>query len=96
MKIRNGFVSNSSSSSYVIVLPDNFKLKTKSVPVIREFNELRKAKSSVSGNSRNVDAWFDLLLLLENYTVSTTHAQPGNGDKMILISNDKIREVWSK
>jgi len=26
MKIRNGFVSNSSSSSYLIVLPDNYKI----------------------------------------------------------------------
>ena len=27
MKIRNGFVSNSSSSSYIVVIPDGFKPK---------------------------------------------------------------------
>jgi hypothetical protein len=28
MKIRNGFVSNSSSSSFVILLPDNFDINS--------------------------------------------------------------------
>ena len=31
MKIRNGFVSNSSSSSFVAFIPKNFKIETKNV-----------------------------------------------------------------
>ena len=40
MKIRNGFVSNSSSSSYVVFIPDNFSVDCKKFAEDYDYDEL--------------------------------------------------------
>ncbi len=40
MKIRNGFVSNSSSSSFIVLLPEDYKLKETRINIVKAFEKL--------------------------------------------------------
>lgn len=105
MKIRNGFVSNSSSSSYVIVLPDSFMLNTKDENIKKAFDVLRAQKNvnflysdcqEEIKESDRYDIYYNLKCILEKYIVAESHGGPDEGDQLILVSNDKIRKIWKE
>jgi hypothetical protein len=104
MKTRHGFVSNSSSSSYIIVLPDDFKIKTNSKPAkilfdvfkkktwlnYDEFDEFKgKLKSS-----EFYEGWDELHVILKKYMVQDIQTSADGVDCIVLIPNDKIRKIW--
>ncbi len=106
MKTRNGFVSNSSSSSYIVVLPDNFKLETDIPNLHIAFDFFKKegcfnAKYSIikglDKEKGNVaDCLHDLRNMLGAYIVEVLDGGPDEGNNLILIANDKIRRVWNE
>lgn len=106
MKTRNGFVSNSSSSSYIVVLPDNFKLETDITNLHVVFDFLKKEGSfndkystikGLDGEKGNVaDCLHDLRNMLGDYIVEILDAGPDEGNDLILIDNDKIRKAWNE
>lgn len=104
MKTRHGFVSNSSSSSYIIVLPDDFKIKTNNKPAkilfdvfkkktwlnYDEFDEFKgKLKSS-----EFYEGWDELHVILKKYMVQDIQTSADGVDCIVLIPNNKIRKIW--
>lgn len=106
MKIRNGFVSNSSSSSFVVLLPDNFLENVdydeitnndEDFPVddlkslLEEF-----VKRGVIWNEEiyNYDNEFaDILYeLVEPYIIASMDTGPDEG-QIIIADKNKIKEI---
>jgi len=107
MKTRNGFVSNSSSSSYIVLLPKNFQLnleapKTKSK--IEEYYETspQKVTEAFRNLTRDGDFWkqsgwaeFEVLIqALDNYIIAQVEHGPDEG-QIILVSKRMKERVAS-
>ena len=108
MKIRNGFVSNSSSSSYIVVIPDGFKpkkddqitkilwdilLRNKCLNNQYMWDEIQAESDKETDKIQK--AFNDLLYKeLEPYVVSDIGTGPDDGTGIILIDNKKIRKIW--
>lgn len=105
MKTRNFFVSNSSSSSSIIVLPDNFKLETDDEDAKFVFKFLLK-NGGIGFDYNNcpdgisVERWAngcsELDNLLSKYVVATVETGADGCSGIDLISNDKIRKIWKE
>jgi len=106
MKIRQGFVSNSSSSSFVVLLPEDFKFESidiDSLPIEfydfeskeninRDFNTLMREKKINRYNSETVKALGEIL---EDFVLGTFEAGSDDG-AMILLDNNKIKNILKK
>ena len=104
MKIRMGFVSNSSSSSYVIVLPENFAISSIN---FAEFADDDYTEDDIradvlelmnGGELWDGDGCSSCLMAvkesLSKYVVATIDGGANDCRSMVCISNDKIREIW--
>lgn len=105
MKIRRGFVSNSSSSSFVILLPIKFDINNVDFNqywdimdeceinkdgVIEVFNKLVSEKSLwEEDNQGGCDV---LKEIFEKYIVATIECGPDDG-QLILADRDKVKEI---
>jgi hypothetical protein len=104
MKIRNGFVSNSSSSSFIVLLPDNF-LEIIDYEKIINTNELNKFKKLLNKFIEENGIWmediynyngnsFDEILydILEPYIVTSIDVAPDAG-QFIVLDSDRVSEI---
>jgi hypothetical protein len=100
MKIRNGFVSNSSSSSFIIVLPDNFD-HTIILDKVDNINTKDKKglKNAVLSfiNDKTCYEYQNQYIqyfseLFEKYIVEIVDGQPDDG-RFIILDNDIIRSI---
>lgn len=107
MKIRNGFISNSSSSSYVILLPASFNIDSidldryrdeiedndiDDIDVINGFRDLLSNKSLHEQDNRAI---FVLQEILEPYIIVTISSGPDD-EQLILADRDKIKELMNE
>jgi len=100
MKIRNGFVSNSSSSSFVILLPENFTLDlsefdfkdsyTNEEEVRQMFNKLLHENEVCPGYESG--AFGVLEQVLNDYTIATFETGPDAG-QIVLADQDKVKKI---
>jgi len=111
MKIRNGFVSNSSSSSFVVLLPDNFLEEidyTKISDGDDEFpmDEFKKLITDFVNNGGMWDEeiydydtdwdFYDILYdLMQPYVIASVEGGPDSGSWTV-ASKDKVREILNK
>jgi len=109
MKTRNGFVSNSSSSSYVVYLPDNFKLDLKSEDVQRRFDDTYGEDGNIDEFSGEVQEAFEALMAegevdtstegagaLEDLLANYVIASFGSGPDggcIVLANKERIRKI---
>jgi len=105
MKIRMGFVSNSSSSSYVIVLPENFEISSINFAEFADPDDYTEddIRADVlelmnGGELWDGDGCSSCLMAVEEalskYVVATIDGGADDYGSMVCISNDKIKEIW--
>ena len=108
MKMRNGFVSNSSSSSYVVYLPDNFKLNLGTPAIekllsefydhmdIDEFRgEIQEALDELMAEGEigsETAGEGALVYILGPYIIASFDTGPDSGC-IALANKDKIRQI---
>lgn len=106
MKIRNGFVSNSSSSSFVILLPKGFDMETVKYEDFvgkDSYSEatVESVKKAMKKFLKDKEFWgedagyeeMDVLCdILKPYIVTTIDGGPDES-KMILLSNKKVNKI---
>ena len=100
MKIRNGFVSNSSSSSFVILLPENFKLDLSDVDFEDYEVEEKDVQDAFDNLLRDKEIWDEeygeenevLGDALEDYIVATIDTSP-EGGQLILADPKKVKKI---
>ena len=106
MKIRNGFVSNSSSSSYIIILPENYEIDPtdeRLEGLMEEYetdidsvkNKLAELKSRNHIWSDYGDDWgaYEVLVdLLRDYVIHSVEVGP-DGGSIELANVEKIKEL---
>jgi hypothetical protein len=106
MKTRNGFVSNSSSSSFVVCLPDEFdindidfekqhsgKMEEDEITkgdVITAFQEFINDKYFFTGDYNSIGMILEEIL--QPYAIATVECGPDSG-ALILADNNKIKEI---
>lgn len=93
MKIRQGFVSNSSSSSFIVLLPDGFTASELNV----SGNVKDAIENILAGDTIYEDDDYELFNLvveaLGKYTIATVKGGPDAGQ--ILSANaKKVREIY--
>ncbi len=96
MKIRTGFVSNSSSSSYIILLPDNVKIDLSRADYLEDITE-DDVKDAIATLKAGESIWetenytlFNVLTdVLGEYIIGTIEGGPDSGQ----ISNADIKKV---
>lgn len=96
MKIRNGFVSNSSSTSYLISLPKNFNIdKVLSEKNIQRIKSKTESKWQIEYLDKNKNLKEDLEYLLEKGFVTSDDGYGNEGDNvcfqsLLLLLNDYV------
>ena len=94
MKTRQGFVSNSSSSSYIVLLPEDIENE---LPA-DEPQEIVKLlfKLTIDGRvweeDEDTEAYNDLLQRLDNYIVATMDS-PSDQGSIVLCDSAKVRKI---
>lgn len=104
MKIRNGFVSNSSSSSYVVFIPDNFNLDYTiyedndeiDVDILKDMvTELKSGHGLYSQD--DYSEYSEIVDALRDRDLVVLEIQAGPDDGSIeVISQKKITEIYNK
>ena len=103
MKIRNGFVSNSSSSSFVILLPRGFDIESIDMTAMceqndvgvesvkRTFRKFLKYKEIYERECRGsvIDVLYEIL---RPYTIASIETGPDEG-RMVLADEMEIRKI---
>jgi len=89
MKIRSGFVSNSSSSSFVILLPKKERPSDDLTPI---FNQLVEQGELWAEQVEDLDAYDRLVEELSKYVVATLDTGPDAG-QIIVADREKVRAV---
>ena len=105
MKIRNGFVSNSSSSSFVILLPENFDIETIDFQKVvdsldycdsnsEDVKESLKSliKNKALWNEESYDTVDALHEILKPYIIAEVDGGPDEG-KIILADRKRIKKI---
>lgn len=106
MKIRNGFVSNSSSSSFIILLPENFDIETidfeKEIEKIKHIDaEPEIVKEAIRYLIKNGELWneeydYDTMdaigEILKKYVIAGMDTGPDAG-QIILADRKKIKKI---
>lgn len=105
MKIRNGFVSNSSSSSFVVLLPDNFtpdwskvdwsKIKDKAAikaGVLSIIEQLKKERSWWEEQDEEGDFIIPIQEVLKDYIVAEMNTGPEAG-QIVLADYRKVKHI---
>jgi hypothetical protein len=105
MKIRNGFVSNSSSSSFVILLPKNFDINTIDFEAELEKCEYdetdaERVKEAMEEFIKNGELWeqesyeeVDIIHnILKKYVVTSFDGGPDDG-KIVLLNTKKVYKI---
>ena len=104
MKIRNGFVSNSSSSSFVILLPDSFDIESvdfeefsdpygdNSTPenIKKAFNQLKRDKCI--WEEEDFNAVSALEKILDPYIIGEVDTS-SDGGQIVLADKEKVKKV---
>ena len=88
MKTRNGFVSNSSSTSFVVVLPEKLKFEDKEIQVA--YNKLM-----ADGEFEEFNNWGVFRLLsseLTKYAIGTFEVGSDSG-KIVVADKNKVRKL---
>ena len=103
MKIRNGFVSNSSSSSFVICLPENFDINSIDFEKASQRKycdqtpeQLRKLIEKLikdgSLSQYEGDDLYSASDVLKNYVIASLEGGPDDG-QIILVDVKKVRKI---
>ena len=105
MKIRNGFVSNSSSSSFVILLPKNFDINTVDFEAAIETYgpedaDVESVKEAMKNFIKNGELWeeesyeeVDIIHeILKKYVIADIEGGPDEG-RIILASLKKVNKI---
>ena len=104
MKIRKGFVSNSSSSSFVICLPENFDIN--SIDIQREIDKDRYSETNVNSVTKSLnllikngvlsqydnDDFYIISQMLNKYVIAGIDTGPDEGE-IVLVDVKKIRKI---
>lgn len=104
MKIRRGFVSNSSSSSYVVFIPDKFDIEkieineenldeyeTTKEKVIQAYNRLIN-EGEVWAEESGYGAVDVLEIILKDFIVGQYSSGP-ESEKIVMVDKEKIKEL---
>jgi len=103
MKIRNGFVSNSSSSSFVICLPENFDINSIDFEKAsqRKYcqktpDQLRKTIEKLI-NDKGMDQYdggdiYSASDILKDYIIASMETGPDAG-QIILVDVNKVKKI---
>jgi len=97
MKIRYGFVSNSSSTSYAILLPDNAEFKVcyedeTSESAKRIFEELKASPTDLWLDSIDLETQDALIEGLKPYIIGQFSGGPDEG-QIIQANKKKVKEI---
>ncbi len=105
MKIRNGFVSNSSSSSFVILLPNNFDINAVDFgTLVEEYGEgeidVDQARSATEQFLKNKEFWEQdgypemeiIRTIFKKYVIAEMDGGPDDG-KIIIASTKKVKKI---
>jgi len=97
MKTRNGFVSNSSSSSFVVLLPDDFDINDKNETmkkgVIELFHEL--LQHGQIWQEGNYAAYQVLEEILDPYIIAGIDG-PSDAGQIVLADKNKIKGILKR
>jgi len=92
MKIRNGFVSNSSSSSFVVLLPEDVEKERPVDDLTPYANQLIEQGELWREEIDDGDAYDRLVESLTRYVVATLHGGPDE-ERIVVANNEKVRAI---
>lgn len=91
MKIRKGFVSNSSSSSYIVLLPEDFEKELPEDELVDIVNKLVTEKE-LWEYEEDGEIYDVLLEKLNRYIVAELDGGPDSG-KIVIANPEKVRTI---